>query len=113
MTTDFFAGVPVTDLAAALPWYQRYFGGPPSFLPNETEAVWQIAEHRYVYVVQDPRRAGNALLLTFVDDLDSRVAELAEGSLEPAVKATFDNGVTKMTYRDPDGNELSLGGAPT
>jgi hypothetical protein len=33
----------VTDYAAALPWYERFFGGRPSFLPNDTEAVWEVA----------------------------------------------------------------------
>ena len=60
MTLDLFAGIPVTDYAAALPWYEQFFGGPPSFLPTDTEAVWEVAEHRYVYIVQDPGRAGNA-----------------------------------------------------
>ena len=31
MTLDFFAGIPVTDYAAALPWYEQFFGGRPSF----------------------------------------------------------------------------------
>ena len=65
--------VPVTDYAAALSWYEQFFGGRPSFLPNDTEAVWEVAEHRYIYIVQEPERAGNALVLSFVDDLDDRV----------------------------------------
>ena len=74
MALDLFAGIPVTDYTAALPWYERFFGGQPSFRPNDTEAVWEVAEHRYVYIVQEPGRAGNALVLSFVDDLDDRVA---------------------------------------
>jgi hypothetical protein len=45
-----FAGVPVTDLRAATAWYEKLFGTPPSFLPNDTEAVWELAEHRAVFV---------------------------------------------------------------
>jgi hypothetical protein len=112
LALDLFAGMPVTNYAAALPWYERFFGGRPSFLPNDIEAVWEVAEHRYVYIVQDPERAGNALVLSFVDDLDRRVAELARQGIEPAQRLTLDNGVTKVTYRDADGNEISLGGAP-
>jgi hypothetical protein len=112
MALDLFAGIPVTDYAAALPWYERFFGGRPAFLPNDTEAVWEVAEHRYVYIVQDPRRAGNALALSFVDDLDERVAELAGRGIEPALRQTLGNGVTKVTYRDADENEISFGGAP-
>jgi hypothetical protein len=30
MALDLFAGIPVTDYAAALPWYERLFGLTPS-----------------------------------------------------------------------------------
>jgi predicted enzyme related to lactoylglutathione lyase len=111
MALDLFAGIPVTDYAAALPWYEQFFGGHPSFLPNDTEAVWEVAEHRYIYIVQQPERAGNALVLSFVDDLDDRVAGIARRGIEPANSETYGNGVTKVIYRDPEGNEVSLGGA--
>lgn len=111
-TLDLFAGVPVTDYVAALPWYERFFGREPSFLPNDIEAVWEVAEHRYIYIVQRPDRAGNAVLLSFVDDLDDRVAQIARRGIEPAMRETLDNGVTKVTYRDADGNEISFGGGP-
>jgi len=112
MALDLFAGIPVTDLAAARPWYEQLFGGQPSFLPNDIEAVWQVAEHRYIYIVQEPERAGNALVLSFVDDLDDRVAEIGRRGIEPARRETYDSGATKVIYRDADGNEISLGGAP-
>ncbi|SEG95455.1 hypothetical protein SAMN05216223_13363 [Actinacidiphila yanglinensis] len=112
MTLDLFAGIPVSDYTAALSWYERFFGGPPSFLPNDIEAVWELAEHRYVYIVEDRRRAGSALALAFVDDLDTRVAEMAQRGVEPARRETYDNGVTKVTYQDADGNEISFGGGP-
>ena len=100
MALDLFAGIPVTDYAVALPWYEQFFGGRPSFLPNDTEAVWEVAEHRYVYIVQEPGRAGNALVLSFVDDLDERVAQIARRGIEPARRETYDSGATKVTYRD-------------
>jgi hypothetical protein len=110
MALDLFAGIPVTSYAGALPWYEQFFGSRPSFLPNDTEAVWEVAEHRYVYIVQQPERAGNALVLSFVDDLGDRVAGIARRGIEPAKRETYGNGVTKVTYRDTDGNEISLGG---
>jgi hypothetical protein len=36
---DLFAGIPVADYAAALAWYERLLGFPPSFFPTDTEAV--------------------------------------------------------------------------
>jgi hypothetical protein len=111
MALDLFAGVPVASYTAALPWYEQFFGRRPSFLPNDTEAVWELAEHRYIYIVQEPERAGNAVVLSFVDDLDDRVAAIAQRGIEPAKRETYDNGVTKVIYRDPEGNEISFGGA--
>jgi predicted enzyme related to lactoylglutathione lyase len=116
MGLDLFVGIPVTDYAAALPWYEQFFGGRPSFLPNDTEAVWEVAEHRYIYIVQDPQRAGNALVLSFVDDrddLDDRVANIARRGIAPAKRETPGSGVTKVIYKDTDGNEISFGGALT
>jgi predicted enzyme related to lactoylglutathione lyase len=112
MALDLFAGIPVTDYAAALPWYEQLFGGRPSVRPNDTEAVWEVAEHRYIYIVQEPERAGNALVLSFVDDLDDRVAKLSRRGIEPAKRETYDNGVTKVSYQDAEGNEISFGGGP-
>ncbi|GAB2814584.1 VOC family protein [Streptomyces daliensis] len=112
MAQDLFAGIPVTDYAAALSWYERFFGRQPSFLPNDIEAVWEVAEHRYVYIVRDQERAGNALVLSFVDDIEDRVAEIARRGIKPERRETYDGGVTKVTYRDADGNEISLGGGP-
>jgi predicted enzyme related to lactoylglutathione lyase len=111
MGLDLFAGIPVTDYSAALPWYEQFFGAHPSFLPAGTEAVWEVAEHRYIYIVQEPERAGNALVLSFVDDLDERVAKIAQRGIEPARRETPSSGVTKVIYTDADGNEISFGGA--
>src|ERR1700751_1378919 len=112
MKLDLFAGIPVVDYAVALIWYERLLGCPPAFFPHETEAVWELAEHRYVYIVLQPEHAGNARLLLFVEDLDALVAQIAERGLDPAQRETLANGVRKIIYRDLDGNEIGLGGAP-
>jgi predicted enzyme related to lactoylglutathione lyase len=112
MTIDLFAGIPVRDRAVATTWYDRLFGAPPAFLPNDAEAVWEIAEHRYVYVKQSPEHAGHAVHLVFLSDFDARIAQIAERGLGPAVVETLDNGVRKATFRDPDGNEFGFGGGP-
>ena len=111
MGLGLFAGIPVSLFAAALPWYEQLFGAEPSFLPHDTEAVWELADQRFVYIVQDPSRAGHALVTAFEeDDLDARVAAIAERGLEPAERETYSNGVRKITYRDPEGNEVGFGG---
>ena len=40
------------------------------------------------------------------------VAQIAQRGLEPAKRETYSNGVRKMTYVDPDGNEIGFGGLP-
>ncbi|MCQ4045314.1 VOC family protein [Streptantibioticus rubrisoli] len=112
MALDLFAGIPVTDFTRALAWYERLLGSPPTFYPHDTEAVWELAEHRYVYVVRRPERAGNGMHTVIIDDLDTRVAQIAERGLEPTRRETYPNGVRKITYHDPDGNEFGFGGVP-
>jgi hypothetical protein len=48
---DLFAGMRVGDFAAARAWYERLLGREPSFLPHEAEAVWELAENRFVYIL--------------------------------------------------------------
>jgi catechol 2,3-dioxygenase-like lactoylglutathione lyase family enzyme len=113
MTVDLFAGCPVTDYQRALTWYEQLLGSEPAFLPNDTEAVWEVAEHRYLYIVVLPDRAGHAVSTLFVDDLDDRVRSIGSRGLEPAEQETYENGVRKVIYRDPDGNEIGFGGGPS
>jgi catechol 2,3-dioxygenase-like lactoylglutathione lyase family enzyme len=112
MALDLFAGIPVTDYAASVRWYERLLGAAPAFFPNDIEAVWELAENRYVYIVQLPEHAGHAQVMAFVDDLDEGFAAMTERGFEPVNDETYDNGVRKVTYRDPEGNELSFGGGP-
>jgi predicted enzyme related to lactoylglutathione lyase len=112
VAVDLFAGIPVGDYERAVAWYERLLGSGPSFLPNDTEAVWELAEHRYVFIEVRPQHAGHAMHTLFVDDLDARVEGIADRGIEPAERETYSNGVRKVTYRDPDGNEIGLGGGP-
>jgi catechol 2,3-dioxygenase-like lactoylglutathione lyase family enzyme len=112
MALDLFAGIPVSDYAAALAWYERLLGAPPAFFPNDREAVWELAEHRYLYIEHRPEHAGHAMLTLFLGDFDDRVAQITERGLEHAIEEVYENGVRKTTYRDPDGNEIGFGGAP-
>jgi catechol 2,3-dioxygenase-like lactoylglutathione lyase family enzyme len=112
VTIDLFAGIPVRDRAASTVWYEKLLGTPPSFLPNDVEAVWELADHRFVYIEVRPEHAGHGKHTLFVDDYDARLLRIAERGLEPDEHETYDNGVRKATFRDPDGNEIGFGGAP-
>ena len=111
LSVHLFAGLRVRDFQAARPWYEQLFG-EPSFFPHDTEAVWTLAEDRSVYVVEHPEGAGHCVVTLFLDDLDAYVAEIAGRGLEPDERETYANGVRKIVYHDPDGNEVGLGGAP-
>jgi len=112
MALDLFSGIRVSDFATARDWYAALFGGEPTFLAHPTEAVWELAEHRYVYIEEHPDRPGGAELTLFVDDLDERVTGISARGIEPATRETYGNGVRKVTYVDADGNEIGWGGAP-
>jgi catechol 2,3-dioxygenase-like lactoylglutathione lyase family enzyme len=112
VAVDLFAGIPVSDYERALDWYERLLGSDPSFFPNETEAVWELADHRFVFIEVRPEDAGHAMHTIFVDDLDARVEEITERGIESAERETYSNGVRKVTFRDPDGNEMGFGGEP-
>jgi hypothetical protein len=112
MAPHLFAGICVSDYAAARPWYDRLLGSEPTFLAHDTEAVWELGEGRSVFVVEDAERAGYANHTIFVDDLDSLVSEIAARGIEPAERETYSNGVRKAIYRDAEGNEIGFGGPP-
>ena len=108
MALDLYAGIPVSDYPSALAWYERLLGSPPTFEVSATEAVWEFAEHRSVFVGQRVDDAGHAMHTIFVDDLDALVEQIGKRGLEPAKRETYSNGVRKVSYRDPDGNEIDL-----
>jgi hypothetical protein len=107
---DLFAGISVSDFAPALQWYEQLLGSKPSFVPHPTEAVWELAEHCYVYIEEQAEDAGHAQHTIFVDDLEAWVAKITRRGLEPVERETYANGVRKVTYRDPDGNQIGFGG---
>jgi len=93
MPLDLYAGIPVSDYATALAWYERLLGSPPSFVASDTEAVWELAEHRSVAIEHRPEHAGHAMHTIFVDDFDALVTEMADRGIEPTKRETYANGV--------------------
>ncbi len=111
MALDLFAGIRVSDYEKAKPWYQRLLGAEPSFMAHATEAVWELAEHRWLFIVEDADRAGGAIHTIFVDDLDALVADIASRGIEPDELVTYPGKARKAIYRDADANEIGFGGA--
>lgn len=112
MPLDLFAGIYVRDFEAAKAWYVCVFGSEPTFLASDTEAIWELGQHRYLYIQQNAEHAGHAVQTILVDDLDAQVDGSTERGIEPVKRETYPDGMRKALYRDPDGNEIGFGGAP-
>ena len=103
-----FACLLVRNRDQAAEWYERFFGRPPTFLPNDEEAVWQVAPTASVYVLTDETRAGHSVVTLIVDDLDTTLAEIAERGITPGPVEEVTGAGRKSTTQDPDGNEVAL-----
>ncbi len=70
----------------------------------------ELGENSWVYVVEDPAHAGHAMNTVLVDDLEAVVSGIAEHGIDPEQRDTYDEGMRKVIFRDPDGNEFGYGG---
>ena len=104
-----FMGIPVANFKAASLWYEHLLGRSPDMIPHDSEAVWQISESGWLYVVQDlERAAGNALLTLIVEDLDAQIAELLQRDI---IISEFDERpgtYRKAIVKDPEGNTVEF-----
>jgi catechol 2,3-dioxygenase-like lactoylglutathione lyase family enzyme len=57
--TEVFAAMTVRDRDAAIGFYERLLGAPPTMLPNDDEAAWQLTGEAGSTCCATPtRRAG-------------------------------------------------------
>jgi predicted enzyme related to lactoylglutathione lyase len=111
MALALFAELHVRNFQAAKPWYVKLLG-ESSFVAHDTEEVWELAENRSIAVEEQPGNAGHGAVTVFVDDLDTVVDEIVARGIAPTKRERYDNGVRKVTFQDPDGNEIGFGGGP-
>ena len=109
--TYLYAGVSVTDKAAALEWFAVFFGRPADEVIGG-EALWRISETAWIFVDEQAERAGRAQLTLGVEGLDDILARLTAHGIEHEPVETYGNGVRHVVVLDPDGNSLSLAEAP-
>jgi catechol 2,3-dioxygenase-like lactoylglutathione lyase family enzyme len=107
--TEVFAGIAVRDRDAAIEFYERLLGAPPTMLPNDDEAAWQLTSGGWLYVLRDSARAGSAVVTLLVDDLDERLAAAAAHGIEFGPVATKAGSVRTTWTTDPDGNRIQIG----
>jgi predicted enzyme related to lactoylglutathione lyase len=109
MINVLFAGIAVSDLDAAVDWYERLLDSPPDMAPNERERAWRLTDECWIYVLADADRAGGSLFTVMVDDLDARIAGFAERGIEVDEIETISERTRKAVISDPDGNEIGFG----
>ncbi|MGD0054294.1 MAG: VOC family protein [Acidimicrobiales bacterium] len=102
-----FASVPVTDLQTAKGWYQQLFGRAADLVPNESEVMWCVAGNGWLYVIEDPSRAGQTVVTIAVSDLEQFTIELSRRGISAGpVQAVGDAG-RRADVVDGDGNVIS------
>lgn len=75
--------------------------------PHDTEGVWRLTPTSSLYVVQDPQRAGSALVTLALDDLDTHERRLREAGLTFTEEAR-EGAPRRLVLTDTDGNRLAL-----
>lgn len=103
-----FAGLVVTDRDQAAGWYARLLGRPADFLPNDTEAVWRLADTASVYLLADVGRAGRGVITLVVDDLESYLANVSTRGIAAGAIQPIPGAGRKSVITDPDGNAVSV-----
>jgi predicted enzyme related to lactoylglutathione lyase len=103
-----FAGAMVSNRDEAAAWYERLLGRSPDFLPNEAEAVWQIAETASVYLLADPARAGQGVMALVVEDMGLTLRAIEARGIETGQIEEIPGAGRKCVIIDPDGNAVSI-----
>ena len=52
------------------------------------------------------------MVTLFVEDFDAFLDDVAQRGIHRETQETYGNGVRKAVFRDPDGNEVGVGGGP-
>ena len=103
-----FIGIPVADYGQALAWYELLLGRPPDVIVKDDEAMWQVKETGWTYVVADAKRAGSALLAFLVDDLEEQVATITERGIATGAIETAPGLYRKAVITDPEDNQITI-----
>ena len=109
--THLIAGVPVSELDAAVDWYTRFFGRSPDMRAGE-EILWDIDEHATLFIEPDAERAGAGRMTFGVAGLDPLLERLAAAGIEHQPIETYPNGVRHVDIPDPDGNAIAFAEPP-
>lgn len=110
--THTFVGLPVAEYRAAYDWYVRLLGRGADMFPRESECVWRLTPTSSIYVVQDPERAGSALVTLALDDLGDLERRL-RGAGFTFTEEAGGTAPRRLVVPDLDGNRLVFFQDPT
>lgn len=109
--THLIAGVPVSDLDAAVNWYTRFFGREPDMRAGD-EILWDVDEHATLFIEPGPSRAGSGRITFIVTGLDALLERLSEQGIGHEPIETYADGMQHVMIPDPDGNALAFAAPP-
>ena len=109
--TGLYAGVPVSDLDAAIDWYTRFFGRPPDMRAG-AEILWDLDAHATLFIEPAAEHAGTGRITLAVTGLDAILARLVAERIAHEPVETYSNGVRHAKVPDPDGNAIALAESP-
>lgn len=108
MVEHLFASIPVTDRDAAAGWYERLLGHPADLIPNEIEAAWRLTDTAWIYLIEEPTRAGSSLHTLLVDDLDAFLDGLTARGIEAPPVERIGTAGRFVLLTDADGNRVKV-----
>lgn len=107
------AGVAVSDIAAAIVWYEALIGRPPDIRPLDHVAGWQFPGGGWIEVFVEKERAGMSTVIFAVLSVEKQLEELAEKGI-PVTKVTPSEDIGEVSMiQDPDGNRIVFAGPLT
>ncbi|MBO9198391.1 VOC family protein [Rhizobium sp. 16-449-1b] len=107
-----YATAVVSDLEAALVWYQRFIGRPADDRPLPDMAQWRnMSATGGLQLWCDDARAGNAVMTIVVPDLDAEKERLSAHGILPETEARGAFGAV-ANFFDEENNRIVLAEPP-
>jgi len=99
--------IPVKDLAAAMPWYQKLIGRGPDHSAARERSEWLFEQGGRLQLGQVPDGCGGEMLALAVGDLEFEQRRLQQCGIDVGAVRTA-GGVKVLVIHDPEGNAISL-----
>ena len=101
------ASLAVSDLPAAIAWYEKVLGRAPDARPMAELAEWAFERGGWLQLYVGPERAGKGSVTLAVTSLDEQLAALRASGAEPG-SPTVSAKVKVAMIRVPDGNSIAF-----